>query len=91
MTGATRRRVLISGRVQGVGFRYRCRRMAAEAQVAGWCRNLPDGRVEACFEGTAEAVARAVQWCRNGPAGAVVTGVEEFAEPVEGETGFWLG
>jgi acylphosphatase len=85
-----RRRLLISGIVQGVGFRFRCRRMAAEAGVSGWCRNLADGRVEACFEGPEEAVARAVAWCRQGPAGAVVTGVEEFTEPVEGERGFWL-
>lgn len=87
----TRRRVLISGVVQGVGFRYRCRRMATEAPVSGWCRNLPDGRVEACFEGAEDAVTRAVDWCRHGPPGAMVTGVEEFTEPAQGETGFWLG
>jgi acylphosphatase len=87
----TRSRVLISGEVQGVGFRYRCRRMANEAPVSGWCRNLPDGRVEACFEGAPDAVGRAVEWCRHGPPGAVVTGVEEFVEPAQGETGFWLG
>jgi acylphosphatase len=86
-----RRRVLISGVVQGVGFRYRCRRMANETPVAGWCRNLPDGRVEACFEGAPDAVGRAVEWCRHGPPGAAVTGVEEFTEPAQGETGFWLG
>lgn len=86
-----RRRLLISGVVQGVGFRYRCRRMAAEVSVSGWCRNLPDGRVEACFEGAEDAVTQAVEWCRHGPAGAVVTGVEEFSEPPQGERGFWLG
>lgn len=86
-----RRRLVISGRVQGVGFRFRCRRMALDRGLAGWCRNLADGRVEACFEGPVGAVAEACAWCREGPPGAVVTAVEETGEPVEGETGFWLG
>lgn len=85
-----RRRLLVAGRVQGVGFRFRCRRMALAHGLTGWCRNLADGRVEACFEGPAAAVAQAVAWCRQGPPGAVVTAVEEAAEPVGGETGFWL-
>ena len=46
-----RYRVLISGRVQGVFFRDTCRRLAEQYGVAGWVRNLPDGRVEAVFEG----------------------------------------
>ncbi len=46
-----RYRVLISGRVQGVFFRDSCRRLAEQHDVAGWVRNLPDGRVEAVFEG----------------------------------------
>ena len=49
-----RYRVLISGRVQGVFFRDTCRRLAEQYGVAGWVRNLPDGRVEAVFEGSAE-------------------------------------
>ena len=49
-----RYRVLISGRVQGVFFRDTCRGLAEEYGVAGWVRNLPDGRVEAVFEGPAE-------------------------------------
>jgi acylphosphatase len=51
-----RYRVLISGRVQGVFFRDSCRRLAEQHGVAGWVRNLPDGRVEAVFEGPAEDV-----------------------------------
>ena len=48
-----RYRVLVSGRVQGVFFRDTCRRLAEQYGVAGWVRNLPDGRVEAVFEGQA--------------------------------------
>ena len=86
-----RRRVLIAGRVQGVGFRWSCRRMAESQGVAGGCRNLPDGRVEAVFEGDPEAVERAVAWCRGGPPSALVTGVDVTAELPKGEQGFWLG
>jgi acylphosphatase len=85
-----RRRVLISGRVQGVGFRWSCRRMADAQGVSGWCRNLPDGRVEACFEGDRAAVERAVAWCRGGPPQAIVTSVEMVPETPHGERGFAL-
>jgi acylphosphatase len=86
-----RRRVVVSGRVQGVGFRWSCRRMAEAEGVAGWCRNLPDGRVEACFEGEEAAVERAVRWCREGPSHALVTGVEVVPETPRGEAGFGFG
>jgi acylphosphatase len=86
-----RRRVLISGRVQGVGFRWSCRRMAEAQRIAGWCRNLPDGRVEACFEGDPAAVGRAVAWCRTGPPAAIVTSVDITPEIPHGEQGFTLG
>jgi acylphosphatase len=51
-----RRRVYYSGRVQGVGFRYTSQRMAHEHAVAGYVRNLPDGRVELVAEGDPEAI-----------------------------------
>jgi acylphosphatase len=86
-----RRRVLISGRVQGVGFRWSCRRMAESQGVAGWCRNLPDGRVEAVFEGDPAAVDRAVAWSRGGPPSALVTSVDVTPETPENERGFRLG
>lgn len=85
-----RRRVLISGRVQGIGFRWSCRRIAEVQGLTGWCRNLPDGRVEACFEGEAEAVERAVAWCRRGPSRAIVTDVEVIPETPRGEKDFRL-
>ena len=57
-----RRRVVVSGRVQGVWYRDTCRRVAVANGVAGWVRNLRDGRVEAAFEGPADAVERLVRW-----------------------------
>lgn len=86
-----RRRVLVSGRVQGVFFRDTCRRLAAQAGVGGSARNLPDGRVEAVFEGDQEAVERLVAWCREGPADALVTDVEVRDEEPRGERGFRAG
>ncbi|MER7009448.1 acylphosphatase [Dactylosporangium sp. NPDC000555] len=83
-----RKRVLVSGRVQGVFFRDTCRRAAETRGVAGWVRNLPDGRVEAVFEGDDEAVEALVAWSRHGPESAHVTGVEVRDGPPEGLTGF---
>lgn len=85
-----RRRVLISGRVQGIGFRWSCRRVAQAQGLSGWCRNLADGRVEACFEGDPEAVERMVAWCREGPSRAIVTDLEVISETPRGEQGFHL-
>jgi len=68
--------VLVSGRVQGVFFRDSCARRARAEGVGGWVRNRPDGRVEALFEGSPQAVENLVAWCREGPAQARVTGVE---------------
>jgi acylphosphatase len=79
-----RYRVLVSGRVQGVFFRDTCRRLAEQNHVTGWVRNLPDGRVEAVFEGSAEDVGRLVDWSRHGPRYAAVDQVEVQAEPPEG-------
>lgn len=84
----TRRRVIVSGLVQGVFFRDSTRRAAAVHGVAGWVRNLPDGTVEAVFEGDADAVARMVAWARRGPSRAVVEKVQVYDEPPERLTGF---
>ena len=69
------RRFLISGRVQGVGFRWFAHDAAVREGVAGWVRNLPDGRVEALVEGDAEAVTRVERALRSGPRGASVDNV----------------
>lgn len=66
------RRFVVSGRVQGVGFRYFTQDTALREGVTGWVRNLPDGRVEALLEGDAEAVTRVERALRRGPRGARV-------------------
>ncbi len=78
-----RYRVLIAGQVQGVGFRMSCRRVALEYGVRGWVRNLPDGRVEAAFEGPADDVQHLLDWARRGPRLAVVADVTVRPEPPE--------
>lgn len=83
-----RRRVVVSGIVQGVFFRDTCRREADAAKVAGWVRNLPDGRVEAVFEGAPEAVDAMIRWCRRGPSRARVQHVDVREESAEGLSGF---
>jgi acylphosphatase len=74
----------VSGYVQGVYFRDTCRKVATDHGVTGWVRNLPDGRVEAVFEGTAENVRRLVDWARHGPDRAVVAHVTVLTEQPEG-------
>jgi acylphosphatase len=83
-----RRRVLVAGRVQGVWFRESCRDQAQAAGVAGWVRNLADGRVEVVLEGPPAAVDEVVGWCRRGPRRARVDGIEVVDEAAVGEQGF---
>jgi acylphosphatase len=85
-----RRRVVVHGFVQGVFFRDTCRREAAAAGVTGWVRNLPDGTVEAAFEGSPDAVERLVEWCRQGPPHAVVDRIDVYDEEPAGESGFHI-
>ncbi len=66
----------IGGHVQGVGFRFFIQRQARQLSVAGFVRNLPDGRVEAALEGPAQAVHELIDVVRTGPPGAAVTNVE---------------
>ncbi len=87
-TGVIRRKVVVQGHVQGVFFRETVRRRAVAAAVAGSARNVPDGRVEAVFEGDADAVARLIEFCREGPRGARVDWVDVVSEEPEGLTGF---
>ena len=79
-----RRRVVVEGRVQGVFFRDSCQREAARTGVAGWVRNLDDGRVEVVVEGPPEAVDRMVGWCREGPSRARVTDAHVVDEEPQG-------
>jgi acylphosphatase len=88
MAGAIRRRVVISGRVQGVWFRDSLRRRAERAGVRGWARNTAAGSVEAVFEGAAGDVEQLVAWCRLGPPDAQVEDVEVVEEQPQGLRGF---
>jgi acylphosphatase len=87
-TGTQRRHVWVAGVVQGVFFRSSTLEKARQLGVAGWVRNLSDGRVEAVFEGDPDSVEAAVAWCRSGPDRAVVESVEVAEEPPGGLRGF---
>lgn len=83
------RRFLISGRVQGVGFRFFVEDRAAVEGVHGWVRNLPDGRVEAWIEGDRESVDRVEAALNRGPSGAYIDDVAvEEVVPSGRPTGF---
>jgi acylphosphatase len=86
-----RRRLVVTGRVQGVGFRHAVSVRARARGVRGWVRNLPTGQVEAAFEGDAEPVAAMIEFCRRGPRGAHVADVQVTDEPPAGEAGFSAG
>jgi acylphosphatase len=84
-----RKHVWVRGHVQGVWFREATRRAAQALGVSGWVRNLPDGRVEAVFEGDVEPVERALGFVRQGPPHARVEGIEVRDEtPLGGAAGF---
>jgi len=86
-----RAHVYVSGRVQGVFFRYETKSLADELGVKGWVRNLPDGRVEAVFEGEEELVKKMIDFCKKGPPGARVTGINVEWEDYKGEfDGFYI-
>lgn len=78
-------RVQISGRVQGVFFRASTQDAAQREGVTGWVRNLPDGRVEAVFEGDSDRVDRVVAWCHEGNRLSRVDDVSVREEPFQGE------
>lgn len=83
------RRYVISGRVQGVGFRFFAEAAAAREGLHGWVSNRPDGRVEIAAEGDAEALERFERHVRHGPPGARVDRVEiDDTTPGGRDTGF---
>ena len=75
--------VWIKGIVQGVFFRDSTRRVANDLGLTGWARNLPDGRVEAVFEGERQDCEKALEFVRVGPPSARVTNVDEAWEEEE--------
>ncbi|MEA2587488.1 MAG: acylphosphatase [Actinomycetota bacterium] len=83
-----RAHVFVSGQVQGVFFRAETSRLARSKGVAGWVRNLPDGRVEAVFEAPLWVVESMLEWMRTGPRGAAVSSVDVSWEDPGTEQGF---
>lgn len=85
------RRLVVHGRVQGVGFRYAMVEAAERLGVSGWVRNAHDGSVEALVQGDEPAVEQIVEWGRKGPPGARVTSIDIEAADVRDEfTGFTI-
>lgn len=80
--------VLVTGQVQGVGFRWGAQRAAQERGLSGWVRNLPDGRVEAEIEGGRDAVDGMLAWLAHGPSTAEVAGTTVTEVPATGGSGF---
>ena len=78
-------RIVVSGIVQGVNFRRYTQLTAQSLGVSGWVRNMPNGSVEGCFEGEADAVAALVEWCRSGPPAGRVDSLELTKELFAGE------
>jgi len=85
------RRLVVHGRVQGVGFRYTMVEAAERLGISGWVRNAHDGSVEALVQGDENAVERIVEWSRRGPPGAHVASVDIQPADVRDEfTGFTI-
>lgn len=76
-------RLIVRGRVQGVGFRYATVEQGRRLGLDGWARNLPDGAVEVVAAGEGEAVERLVTWCRQGPPSARVSGIDRSNGPAD--------
>ncbi len=83
-----RAHVWISGKVQGVWYRANTREQAEQRGLAGWVRNLSDGRVEGVFEGPEATVEEMIDWCHTGSPMARVDGVEVEWEEPQGIEGF---
>ncbi len=86
--GTIRRRLVVHGVVQGVGYRFSAARAAGQRGVAGSAVNQPDGSVEVILEGPADAVVSMIEWCRRGPREAVVESVQVIVEEPKGLAGF---
>ncbi|WP_285116039.1 acylphosphatase [Leifsonia sp. fls2-241-R2A-40a] len=83
-----RKRAIVTGDVQGVGFRWSAREAAHRLGVTGWARNRADGSVEAEVEGEPEQVDRMLDWLRTGPPGATVAGIHVSDTQPQGDDAF---
>jgi acylphosphatase len=81
-------RLVIRGRVQGVGFRWWARGLARRLKLVGWVRNRSDGAVELLAAGSPGGVGQLVEACRHGPSAAQVTSVERFEADDPGSDSF---
>lgn len=77
--------LIIHGYVQGVFYRAGTRETALRLGLKGWVRNLPDGNVEAVFEGSVEKLQAALEWCKAGPPGALVNKIDEEWQDYTGD------
>lgn len=80
--------VLVSGKVQGVGYRMSVLQAANKFNLNGWVRNLPDGKVEAIFEGNLIELEQMIRWCHQGNSPAVIQDIAIQEETPEGIQGF---
>ena len=80
-----RAHVIITGEVQGIGFRYYIKEKAKMLGINGWVRNLIDGKVEAVFEGLEDKVKELIEWCKKGPSLAKVNHVKVEFRNYKGE------
>ena len=83
-----RRRIQVTGHVQGVFFRNSAKEQAEHLSLAGFAQNEPDGSVLVVIEGEPEQLDRFVAWCGEGPPDAEVADVQVTDEPAEGLSGF---
>ena len=81
-------RLHVSGRVQGVGFRYSAHHQASLLGIRGYVKNQYDGSVLLEIEGSEESTRRMIQWCKQGPSMSRVDDVEIASGPLLGYTGF---
>jgi len=85
MAEKVRVHILVSGKVQGVFFRSETQEKAQQLGLTGWVRNLPNGRVEAVFEGEKARIEEMIEWAKSGPPGAIVNHLDLKWEEYRGE------
>lgn len=85
MKDKSRVHIFVSGRVQGVSFRYYTAQKAEELGLKGWVRNTEDGELEAVFEGKQDKIKEIISWMRKGPPSAKIDNINIKEEQNRGE------
>lgn len=88
MDNLKRCHIFVSGRVQRVGYRFAVLQAATKSRISGWVQNLPDGRVEAVFEGNSADIEQMLLYCRQVQPPAVVEDIVVEYQQLEGIQGF---